>query len=170
MKKERKKGPFLLAQSKCYKGFYSFPSAPFSAFWEQLITILIHLFASFNGFILKQVMKKQTHFSTNAHFRVSPTFSENIYTGMFVHISGTYCCTRLLWNQTRLPLFSQHNCQNGITSIIQFMYLPMMFNNVLLIGAQQPHFDTVEMYRRPPLVVYHTASICWTVCTRWRGK
>lgn len=27
----------------------------------------------------------------------------------------------------------------------------MTFNNVLLIGTQQTHFDTVKMYRRPPL-------------------
>lgn len=60
-----KKGlyPFLLAQPKCQAGFYSL-TCSLSMDSKRLVTGLIFLFASLNGLILKQIMKRTKCTST----------------------------------------------------------------------------------------------------------
>lgn len=57
--------------------------------------------------------------SIATHYVLLILSQKNIYTGMFVHISG---CNSLqtvpvFSNQIRVPLFYQHDCQNVVTPI-----------------------------------------------------
>lgn len=69
---------FLLAQPKCLvlSAFIHLKHVPFSMNSERLVTGLIFLFASFNGFILKQIMKRTKCTSTQIIIMCFHIFSE----------------------------------------------------------------------------------------------
>lgn len=102
--------------------------APFLKVSERLITILICLFPSFNGFILKQIMKRTKCTSTQILIMCFSYFlrKKSTLACLCVYQDATSCrlflCSKI---QTRVPLLNQHDCQNVITSI----YLVYMFVN-----------------------------------------